>query len=58
MQQEVENIRKEEFGEALKRMSNGMAVGFSDIPVEVWKCVGQRPVEFFDKTVHHVFEDA
>ena len=28
--------------ENMQRMKNGKAVGPDDIPVEVWKCLGER----------------
>ena len=41
MDQEVEKISKGEVRRALKRMKSGKAVGPDDIPVEVWKCLGE-----------------
>ncbi|KAL5193398.1 Craniofacial development protein 2 [Glycine soja] len=35
-------IQKQEVKEALKRMSNGKAVGPDHIPIEVWKTLGDR----------------
>ncbi|KAL5144498.1 Craniofacial development protein 2 [Glycine soja] len=35
-------IQKQEVKEALKRMSNGKAVGPDNIPIEVWKTLGDR----------------
>jgi len=35
-----DHISKEEIREALKKMSNGKAVGPDQIPVEVWKFIG------------------
>ena len=38
---EVETISKEEVRENMKRMKNGKVVGPDNIPVEVWKCLGE-----------------
>ncbi|KAK3507203.1 hypothetical protein QTP70_010209 [Hemibagrus guttatus] len=46
VQQKVDKIRKDEVRKALKRMKSGKAVGPDDIPVEVWKCLGEAAVEF------------
>ncbi|KAK3515549.1 hypothetical protein QTP70_024397 [Hemibagrus guttatus] len=47
VEQKVDKIRKDEVRKALKRMKSGKAVGPDDIPVEVWKCLGEAAVEFF-----------
>ena len=49
VEQEVGKIIKDEVRKALKRMKNGKAVGPDDIPLEVWKCLGERTVEFLTK---------
>ncbi|KAK3556575.1 hypothetical protein QTP70_010770 [Hemibagrus guttatus] len=41
VEQKVDKIRKDEVRKALKRMNSGKAVGPDDIPVEVWKCLGE-----------------
>ncbi|KAK3524421.1 hypothetical protein QTP70_027975 [Hemibagrus guttatus] len=46
VEQKVDKIRKDEVRKALKRMKSGKAVGPDDIPVEVWKCLGEAAVEF------------
>lgn len=46
MDQEVAKISKDEVRRALKRMKSGKALGPDDIPVEVWKCLGEVAVEF------------
>ncbi|KAH1219042.1 Craniofacial development protein 2 [Glycine max] len=38
-------IQKQEVNEALKRMSNGKVVGPDNIPIEVWKTLGDRGLE-------------
>ncbi|KAK3554879.1 hypothetical protein QTP86_000914 [Hemibagrus guttatus] len=46
VEQKVDKIRKDEVRKALKRMKSGKAAGPDDIPVEVWKCLGEAAVEF------------
>ncbi|KAK3549277.1 hypothetical protein QTP70_034483 [Hemibagrus guttatus] len=45
VEQKVDKIRKDEVRKALKRMKSGKAVGPDDIPVEVWKCLGEAAME-------------
>ncbi|KAK3543384.1 hypothetical protein QTP70_018408, partial [Hemibagrus guttatus] len=40
----------------LKRMKSGKAVGPDDIPVEVWKCLGEAAVEFLTCLFNRVLE--
>lgn len=42
----LETISEGEVSKALMRMKNGKPVGPSDILGEVWKCLGEREVEF------------
>ena len=56
MNLEVEKIRKEEVRENMKRMKNGKAVGPDDIPVEVWKCLGEVALEFLTKLYNRTME--
>ena len=53
---EVEKISKEEVRENMKRMKNGKAVGPDDIPVEVWKCLGEIALEFLTKLYNRTME--
>ena len=46
---EVESVSKEEVMENMQRMKNGKAVGRDDIPVEVWKCLGESALKFLTK---------
>ncbi|KAK3570621.1 hypothetical protein QTP86_023816, partial [Hemibagrus guttatus] len=48
--------KKDEVRKALKRMKSGKAVGPDDIPVEVWKCLGEAAVEFFTSLFNRVLE--
>ena len=53
---EVERISKEEVRENMKRMKNGKAVGPDDIPVEVWKSIGEIALEFLTKLYKRTME--
>ncbi|KAK3566076.1 hypothetical protein QTP86_025544 [Hemibagrus guttatus] len=44
------------YKKALKRMKSGKAVGPDDIPVEVWKCLGEAAVEFLASLFNRVLE--
>ncbi|KAK3539985.1 hypothetical protein QTP70_019631 [Hemibagrus guttatus] len=57
VQQKVDKIRKDEVRKALKRMKSGKAVGPDDIPVEVWKCLGESAVEFLASLFNRVLEN-
>ncbi|KAK3561697.1 hypothetical protein QTP86_012539 [Hemibagrus guttatus] len=56
VEQKVNKIRKDEIRKALKRMKSGKAVGPDDIPVEVWKCLGEAAVEFLTSLFNRVLE--
>ncbi|KAK3552900.1 hypothetical protein QTP86_028010 [Hemibagrus guttatus] len=56
VEQKVDKIRKDEVRKALKRMKCGKAVGPDDIPVEVWKCLGEAAVEFLASLFNRVLE--
>ena len=56
MNLEVGKISKEEVRENMKRMKNGKAVGPDDIPVEVWKCLGEIALEFLTKLYNRTME--
>ncbi|KAK3512269.1 hypothetical protein QTP70_002266 [Hemibagrus guttatus] len=56
VEQKVDKIRKDEVRKALKRMKSGKAVGPDDIPVEVWKCLGEAVVEFLASLFNRVLE--
>ncbi|KAK3514203.1 hypothetical protein QTP70_009458 [Hemibagrus guttatus] len=57
VEQKVDKIRKDEVRNALKRMKSGKAVGPDDIPVEVWKCLGEAAVEFLANLFNRVLEN-
>ncbi|KAK3520892.1 hypothetical protein QTP86_019360 [Hemibagrus guttatus] len=56
VEQKVDKIRKDEVRKALKRMKSGKAGGPDDIPVEVWKCLGEAAVEFLANLFNRVLE--
>ncbi|KAK3535940.1 hypothetical protein QTP70_021240 [Hemibagrus guttatus] len=56
VEQKVDKIRKDEVRKALKRMKSGNAVGPDDIPVEVWKCLGEAAVEYLTSLFNRVLE--
>ncbi|KAK3568688.1 hypothetical protein QTP86_013448 [Hemibagrus guttatus] len=56
VEQKVDKIRKYGVRKALKRMKSGKAVGPDDIPVEVWKCLGEAAVEFLTSLFNRVLE--
>ncbi|KAK3535513.1 hypothetical protein QTP70_016936 [Hemibagrus guttatus] len=56
VEQKVDKIRKDEVRKALKRMKSGKAVGPDDIPVKVWKCLGEAAVEFLASLFNKVLE--
>ncbi|KAK3562534.1 hypothetical protein QTP86_001253 [Hemibagrus guttatus] len=51
VEQKVDKIRKDEVRKALKRMKSP-----DDIPVEVWKCLGEAAVEFLTSLFNRVLE--
>ena len=55
---EVESISKEEVRENMKRMKNGKEVGPDDMPVEVWKCLGESALKFLTKLYNRMMESA
>ncbi|KAK3523750.1 hypothetical protein QTP70_009238 [Hemibagrus guttatus] len=57
VEQKVDKIRKDEVRKDLKRMKSGKAVGPDDIPVEVWKCLGEAAVEFLASLFNRVLEN-
>ncbi|KAK3540824.1 hypothetical protein QTP86_002367 [Hemibagrus guttatus] len=56
VEQKVDKIRKDEVRKALKRMKSGKSVDPDDIPVEVWKCLGEAAVEFLTSLFNRVLE--
>ncbi|KAK3572641.1 hypothetical protein QTP86_001132 [Hemibagrus guttatus] len=56
VEQKVDKMRKDEVRKTLKRMKSGKAVGPDDIPVEVWKCLGEAAVEFLTSLFNRVLK--
>ena len=52
---EVESVSKEEVRENMQRMKNGKAV-VDDIPMEVWKCLGESALKFLTKLYNRTME--
>ena len=52
---EVESVSQEEARENMQMMKNGKAV-VDDIPVEVWKCLGERALKFLTKLYNRTME--
>ena len=44
--EEVNCVSREEVKNALRRMKKGKAVGPDELPVEVWKCMGEMGIKF------------
>ncbi|KAK3527016.1 hypothetical protein QTP86_006792 [Hemibagrus guttatus] len=57
VEQNIDKIRKDEVRKTLKRMKSGKAVGPDDIPVEVWKCLGEAAVEFLTSLFNTALEN-
>jgi hypothetical protein len=51
----VRRIQEVEIGEALKRMKGGKSMGPDGIPVEVWRCLGERAVVWSTKLFNLIF---
>ena len=56
VESEVEKVSVEEVERALRKMKRGKAVGPDDIPVEVWKCLGQRGIEWLTNFFNDILE--
>ena len=56
MNLEVESVSMEEVMENMQRMKNGKAVGPDDIPVEVWKYLGESALKFLTKLYNRTME--
>ncbi|KAE8279451.1 hypothetical protein D5F01_LYC08793 [Larimichthys crocea] len=54
--QEVAKISEDEVRRALKRMKSGKALGPDDIPVEVWKCLGEMAVHFLTGLFNRILD--
>ena len=53
--EEVNCVNRKEVKSVLTRMKKGKAVGPDELPVEVWKCMGEMEIRrVFDKTVQQI----
>ena len=51
----VRRIQEVEIGEVLKRMKGGKAMGSDSIPIEVWRCLGDRAIVWLTKLFNLIF---
>ena len=49
VKEEVNCVSREEVKNALRRMKKGKAVGPDELPVEVWKCIGEMGIKFLTR---------
>ena len=49
VKEEVNCVSREEVKNAVRRMKKGKAVGPDELPVEVWKCMGEMGIEFLTR---------
>lgn len=54
--QEVQRISSEEVRTAMRRWKSGKAVGADDIPLEVWRCFGERAVDILTRLLNTILE--
>ena len=47
--EEVNCVSREEIKNAVRRMKKGKAVGPDELPVEVWKCMGEMGIKFLTR---------
>ena len=47
--EEVNCVSREEVKNALRRMKKDKAVGPDELPIEVWKCMGEMGIEFLTR---------
>ena len=47
--EEVNCVSREEVKNALRRMKTGKAVGSDELPIEVWKCMGEKGIKFLTR---------
>ena len=51
----MRRIQEVEIGEALKRMKGGKSMGPDGIPIEVWRCLGDRAIVWLTKLFNLIF---
>ena len=47
--EEVNCVSREEVKNALRRIKKGKAVGSDELPIEVWKCMGEMGIKFLTR---------
>ena len=47
--EKVNCVSREEVKNALRRMKKSKVVGLDELPVEVWKCMGEMGIEFLTR---------
>ena len=52
--EEVNCVCREEVKNTLRRMKKGKAVGPDELPVEVWKCMGEMGIEFLTRLFNRI----
>ena len=52
--EEVNCVSREEVKDALRRMKKDKAVGPDELPVEVWKCMGEIGIKFLTRLVNRL----
>ena len=51
----VRRIQELEIKEALKRMKGGKTLGSDDVPIEVWRSLGDVAIVWLTKLFNHIF---
>jgi len=54
---EMEAIMEAQAKSALKKMKNGKAVGPDNLPIEVWKCLGEEGITFLCEILNKICEE-
>jgi len=54
---EIEAFTEAEVRSALKKMKNGKAVGPDNLPIEVWKCLGEEGITFLCEMLNKICEE-
>ena len=52
----VRRIQEIEIGEALKRMKGGTTMGSDGMPIEVWRCLGDRTIVWLTNLFNLIFQ--
>ena len=55
--EEVNCVSRKEVKSVLTRMKKGKAVGPDELPVEVWKCMGEMEIEFLTRLSNKLLVD-